>query len=851
MRARTVFVVFLAITLAALVQAGGWYFASHTIAPPDVRAVESVSFSPYTRDQNPTKGAAPTAETIARDLEVVTRTARGIRTYAVTGGLEQVPLLAQRYRKFRVTLGLWVDRDEARTQREIESAVKIANHNKNVVAVVVGNETLLRQDRKPEELVALIKNVRQKVKDNTLVTTSETWDIWLKHPELAEAVDYISVHILPYWEGIAAEKAVAYTFSRYDELQRAYPDKTIVIGEFGWPSDGYNRQDAKTGPLIQAQVIRDFIAGAIERDIDYNIIEAFDQPWKTGEGSVGAYWGLFDAERHPKFSLDGLVKTKGLLNKAAAGLLLGAAIAIFGLSRRRPTLGHGTAYALAANAMAAGIVSALWWPFEAYMNAGTYVMWGIGVFAILPLTAITLAKVHELAEVILGHPPERLLHPGAAHLVANPPLVSIQIPAYKEQPEMLKATMDAVAALDYPNFEALVIVNNTPDEAYWRPIEAHCQALGPRFKFVFLPKVAGFKAGALNEAMKVVDANAEILALIDADYVVDPHWLRDLVPAFGDANVALVQAPQDHRDGRESVLKRMMNWEYAGFFDIGMIQRNEDDAIVAHGTMLMVRRSAFEAVGGWQTDTIVEDTELGLRLFEAGFAAHYTNVRYGWGILPDTFKAFKTQRHRWAYGAIQIIKKHWRFMLPRVGALTPEQKFQYTTGWFYWLSDALGVLVAVLNLAWVPLVLGLDMMVPTVAMTLPILTAFAVNVTHAVLLYRVRVKATLADTLAGAVAAMSLQLTVAKAVFDGFVKDGIAFKVTAKGGAAKARSGESVALWESILGFLLLAAAAALTLRNVEKVVEINLFAVTLAIQAVPFLAATFMRMVELSGRKG
>ncbi|MBF0130711.1 MAG: glycosyltransferase, partial [Alphaproteobacteria bacterium] len=741
----------------------------------------------------------------------------------------------------------WIDKDDERLKREIEAAVKIANSNKSVVTVVVGNETLMRKDRTPEELIALLRDVRARVKRNTQVTTSETWDIWLKNPELAKAVDYVSAHILPYWEGIAAEKAIEYTFARYDDLQKAFPGKKIVISEFGWPSQGYNRYEAKTGQLIQAQVIRDFVAEANRRNIDYNLVEAFDQPWKTSEGSVGAYWGMLDAERNTKFELAGLVKVTGIKTKAAVSIGLGTLIIFLGLYRRRPTLGHAAAYALAANAMAAGIVSALAWPFESYMNAGTWVMWGIALLAIVPLTAITLSKIHEIAEVVLGRPPERLLHPDHDALVANPPLVSIQIPAYREQPEMLKATMDSVAALDYPNFEALVIVNNTPDEAYWRPIEAHCRELGPRFKFVFLPKVAGFKAGALNEAMKLADPKAEILALIDADYVVDRSWLKDLVPAFADPKVALVQAPQDHRDGGESLLKRMMNWEYAGFFDIGMIQRNEDDAIVAHGTMLLVRRSAFEEAGAWMTDTICEDTELGLRLFEAGYSAQYTNVRYGWGVLPDTFKAFKTQRHRWAYGAIQIIKKHWRHMLPGMRTLTSAQKVQYTTGWFYWLSDALGAVVAILNLLWVPLVVALDMMVPTVSMTLPILTAFAVNVAHSLLLYRVRVRATFANIAAASIAAMSLQLTVAKAVFDGFVKDGLPFKRTEKGGAAKKKTGEAVALWETLLGGLLLLAALGLHLTNEEEIFEKNLFAATLAIQAIPFLAATVMRLIELT----
>ena len=108
-----------------------------------------------------------------------------------------------------------------------------------------------------------------------------------------------------------------------------------------------------------------------------------------------------------------------------------------------------------------------------------------------------------------------------------------------------------------------------------------------------------------------------------------------------------------------------MNGEYAGFFDIGMVQRNEVNAIIVHGTMCLIRRAALEAAGGWSSDTICEDTDLGLTLLEAGWRAHYTNRRYGHGLLPDSFEAYKKQRHRWAYGGFQILKKHWRRFLPR------------------------------------------------------------------------------------------------------------------------------------------------------------------------------------------
>ena len=167
-----------------------------------------------------------------------------------------------------------------------------------------------------------------------------------------------------------------------------------------------------------------------------------------------------------------------------------------------------------------------------------------------------------------------------------------------------------------------------------------------------------------------------------------------------------------------------MNGEYAGFFDIGMVQRNEANAIIVHGTMCLIRRAALEAAGGWSSDTICEDTDLGLTMLEHGWQAHYTNRRYGHGLLPDSFEAYKKQRHRWAYGGFQILKKHWRRFLPGASRLTRDQKREFALGWLNWLgAESLGVVVAILNLVWVPVVAFLGIAVPDRILTMPIIAS--------------------------------------------------------------------------------------------------------------------------------
>jgi cellulose synthase/poly-beta-1,6-N-acetylglucosamine synthase-like glycosyltransferase len=358
-------------------------------------------------------------------------------------------------------------------------------------------------------------------------------------------------------------------------------------------------------------------------------------------------------------------------------------------------------------------------------------------------------------------------------------------------------------------------------------------------------ELPGFKAGALRLALAHAAADADIIGVIDADYVVDPGWLRDLVPAFADPAVGLVQAPQDHRDGERTVMHHAMNGEYAGFFDVGMIQRNENNAIIVHGTMCLIRRAALEGAGGWSSDTIVEDSDLGLAILERGWHALYTNRRYGWGLLPDTYEAYRKQRHRWAYGGAQIVKKHWRSFLPSSQVLTKEQRRDFAVGWLNWLgAESVGVLVTLFNLIWVPVVAFAGTAIPDKVLTLPIVAVFLLSVFHFAAAYRLRVSIPAGQTIGAMFAAMSMQWTVAKAVADGVIRSHLPFVRTAKGGTAR-RAREFQAFWEAIIGSLLIIGAIVLVATNFERVREIYLFAGVLVLQSLPFLAAAAIASLE------
>ncbi len=836
-------------TIAAIIalvtgaHVGLWALTEPGAEGPDVAGrLASVSYSPFSRSAHPDRGDQPTPEQIRTDLEVLAPYTRALRTYSSTGGVEQVAPIAADF-NLKVAVGAWIDKNEGRNARELKAAVELARNNSNVNAIVVGNETIYRDDIKVDELIKLIRQVKRQT--SVPVTTGEIYSVWLENPKLASAVDFIAAHILPYWEGFSEAQTVDQALIIYEQLRRAYPGKRIVIAEFGWPSAGYNMHAATPGRIEQAKVLRDFVARAQALGIEYNIVEAIDQPWKTNEGGVGPYWGLFDAYRHAKFSWSGAITNPDHWKIAGLAVLFGLLLSLPLLKKAGAPVRQTALLAVSANVIAAWFATVFAFWNDHYFVIGSSIALGVGLLLLVPLVVIAFARIEEIAAIAFGTAPRRLIVKPLEVADEDRPMVSIHIPAYREPPEMLKATLDAVARLDYPRFECVVVINNTPDPAYWQPVAEHCQTLGERFKFINVDKLSGFKAGALRLALDRTAPEAEIIGVIDADYVVEPNWLKDLVPDFADPTVGLIQAPQDHRDDHRSVMHRAMNGEYAGFFDIGMVQRNEANAIIVHGTMCLIRRAAMERAGGWSSDTICEDTDLGLSILEQGWQAKYTNRRYGYGLLPDTYEAYAKQRHRWAYGGLEIVKKHWRSLLPGRTRLTAEQKREFAIGWLNWLgAETIGVAVAILNLLWVPVVAFAGIAVPDKILTLPIIATFLVSLAHFVSLYSLRVAIRPGQMIGAVFAAMAVQWTVARAVAIGLFKEGLPFMRTAKGGATR-KGQEFPAFWEAILGVLLIVGAITLVATNYKEIHEINIFAVVLVLQSLPFLSAAAIAALD------
>jgi cellulose synthase/poly-beta-1,6-N-acetylglucosamine synthase-like glycosyltransferase len=361
--------------------------------------------------------------------------------------------------------------------------------------------------------------------------------------------------------------------------------------------------------------------------------------------------------------------------------------------------------------------------------------------------------------------------------------------------------------------------------------------------------LSGYKAGALNYALRHTDSAAEVIAVIDADYLVSPAWLKDLIPAFTDPEVAIAQAPQDYRDGSHNAFKAMCMAEYAGFFHIGMITRNERNAIIQHGTMTMVRRTALEDVGGWGEWCITEDAELGLRLFEAGHKAFYIPRTYGRGLMPDTFADYGKQRFRWAYGAVMTIRRHYQSLLGiKPSKLTSGQRYHFLAGWLPWLADGFNLLFNLAALAWSVGMVALpyDFMPPWVNIAAIPLVLFAFKVTKSFFLYRRRVAATLRQSLAAGLAGLALSHIVGRAVWTGFATRKLGFFRTPKLVRAPAVIRAITDVREE---FLFLAAfwlaASFVLMRDDAYMLDVQVWAAVLLVQSVPFLASVLVSLIS------
>ena len=819
---------------------------------PWTKTTMGVTYDPLRKEDTQTGDSFPSEADIDSDLALLSNKVHAVRTYSMLKGQDKIPELASKH-NLNVTLGAWIDGNLEKNRIEVDTLIRVAQQNNpRVIRLMVGNEVILRDEIPKSALIDYIREVKKVA--NRPVSTSETWDVWLKNPDLVDEVDFIAMHILPYWEGIAAEDAVDYAFERYHEVAKAFPNKPIIITEVGWPSDGQPFKHSEASVSNQARFLREFLNRADAEKVTYYIVEAFDQPWKKSiEGSAGAYWGIFNADRQPKYPMDGDVITMPGWKNWAVGAAVISFILIGLILFTRGTLKlPGVVFlGLIANLS----VSVIFWSAsigaQQYQTKLGIVFWGLMLLMQAMAVIILLIESLEIAEVIWHKKTARTFQPLVPTESFRYPKVSLHLPIHNEPPMMVRKTLEALAKVDYPNLEVLVMDNNTKDPAVWEPVRDDCERLGPMFRFFHLENWPGFKAGAINHALEQTADDAEIIAVIDSDYVLSPDWLKCMVPYFDNENVGFIQSPQDYRDRDQSTFKSFCYWEYAGFFNIGMVQRNEYNAIIQHGTMTMIRKSALLEVGNWAEWCICEDSELGLRLYEAGYDSVYVKDSFGRGLMPDTMSGYMTQRFRWVYGAMQIIKGHWRSFIPtKSSPLTSAQRYYFVAGWLPWFSDALALLFTSASLILTAIIMTdpIHSELPANVFLMPTVGLFSFKILRGLWLYQARVPCSIWESLGAALSGLALTHTVARGTIQGLFTSGKPFMRTPKYEKKGALFLGLVTIRQELfLLFLLSISIIAFACIDHFDNLSGRLWIAVLSVQAVPYLAALVTLLISIA----
>ncbi len=352
--------------LSAAAIAAAWAWLGQPVEMPQTpfawgEKLYCVSYAPFRGQQNPLDGSTHIEPwQIEEDLRQLARLTDCVRTYSVDSGLDRIAEIAQRH-GLKVLQGLWLSSHAGKNREQIETAVALANRFPNTIrAVIVGNEVLLRGEISASDLAGIIRGVKARVP--VPVTYADVWEFWLRHTQIRDAVDFVTIHILPYWEDfpIPARNAAAHVEAIRRKMVDAFPDKEIIVGEVGWPSAGRMREGALPSPVNQARVIQDVLALAKRENYRVNVIEAFDQPWKRRlEGTVGGHWGFLDSgTRDFKFIWGEAVSNHPRWIWQAAGgiafaaLVFGAAYFARGRNHPSPVIWFG----VAANATVGGIL---------------------------------------------------------------------------------------------------------------------------------------------------------------------------------------------------------------------------------------------------------------------------------------------------------------------------------------------------------------------------------------------------------------------------------------------------------------------------------------------------------------
>jgi exo-beta-1,3-glucanase (GH17 family) len=380
-------------TLVSLIAAIYLNAQATPLADAPIASLPCASYAPFRRPSatpfDPTRPVTP-AE-IEADLVILRKSTACIRTYGVGNGLDAVPAIAQRL-GFRLHQGVWLGKDIAQNDLELTKAIALTQKYPGTIAsLVVGNEVLLRRDLSAQALEKVL--IEAKARTTVPITYADVWEFWLQNAALAQHVDVVTIHILPYWEDhpVAVSQAVDHVFNTARRVRAAFAPKPIWIGETGWPTDGRQRAGAIPGQIEQTRFVRELLSRTTREPVSFNFIEAFDQPWKRAlEGAMGGHWGMFAAAGEAKVTLTGPVAAYAGADRdvrLSVGTLVVALLIGLALSWRTRNADPWVASCIMALLAICAVVQ---WRFMTLWNLNALDWWSSG-FALAIVSACTVA----------------------------------------------------------------------------------------------------------------------------------------------------------------------------------------------------------------------------------------------------------------------------------------------------------------------------------------------------------------------------------------------------------------------------------------------------------------------------
>lgn len=391
-------------------------------------------------------------------------------------------------------------------------------------------------------------------------------------------------------------------------------------------------------------------------------------------------------------------------------------------------------------------------------------------------------------------------------------LVTIHIAAYNEPPVLLKNSLASLSHLNYPNFEVLLLDNNTKDADIWEPVKIFCATLGERFKFFHIEKLSGFKAGALNYLSTKTDKNSEYVSTIDSDYEIKPDFIKEALAYFNDPSVAFVQFPQAYMNGGSQNFGVLL--EYKHFFDTYMKAANRFGFVSATGTLTVFKKEILSKVGHYDTSSITEDADVGLKIALSNYKGVFVNKIMGTGLMPYDLESYKKQKTRWADGNITILRKNLKKIL--LSKLRAGQKIGIISGFLAWVNFTL---IPILSLIILPLlvyfnILSRDPLVNFIVLlsTLSLVVFHLIKLMSFYVLYFKRYS--LMNIIRAFLVHTGMSLTYAIMLFKPFFEKVAYFERTNKFILPKMPSVIKNTLWEIFLGTLAIYLGTAFALRG-------------------------------------